>query len=293
MVRTTKTFIKHQKISTDNLQVDLRNLTDSAKLLKKTSKTVVNDAINTTAQLKEKLRDTIYRFFAVIDAIGDLVCIKTPDGRWKTLNTFGQTFYNLTKDDYYEKTSKELGADFPRINESLLKCAETDDLVWVENKAIRNIQQFLIDDKEYFFDIIKTPSFTYAGEPKELIIIGRDVTEQIIESRKNSACLTALNSASDLIALLDKNKKIIFFNTVFLNNFPDTENGIFLNEIYSSIDIQYENDKWNQLAKGEIWNQSLTTIVHGNQATCEERIIPIMNGTITPIHYICLLRFPK
>lgn len=285
-------FIKHEEINGE-FQNDLKKLTDSAKLLKKSSKTAADDVINITGQLKERLRDTVYRFFAVIDAIDDLVCIKDCEGRWKTLNSFGQSLYNLNRDDYYGKTVEEIVIEFPQLTECLSSCLKTDAAAWAEGKSIRNTQQFVIGDNEYFFDIIKTPVYTYNGDPKELIIIGRDVTNQTIETQKNRACLTALNSASDSIALLDKHHRVIFFNNAFTINFPLIENGKLLSDVYKSVDEQYEINKLNQLERCEIWNQELSYIVNGEIIICEEEIIPIMNGNLTPIHYICLLRFPK
>ena len=196
-----RNFYKHKNEELNGeFQVDMKKSSESAN----------KDVINITTQLKERLRDTVYRFFAVIDAIDDLVCIKDSDGNWKTLNAFGQAFYKLTKDDYLGKTSENIAEQFPDIGECLLSCAETDNLAWDENNSVRNTQQFLIEGIEYFFDIVKTPVYTFDGKPKELIIIGRDITNQILEAQKNQACLRALNSASDAIALLDKNRKIIF-----------------------------------------------------------------------------------
>ena len=274
-------------------QVDMKKLTESALILKKSSETAAKAVINITYQLKERLRDTVYRFFAVIDAIDDLVCIKDSEGNWKTLNAFGQSFYKLTKEDYFGKTSENIADDFPAIRESLISCSETDNLAWVENRSVRNTQQFLIDDIEYFFDIIKTPVYTFDGKPKELVIIGRDITNQILEAQKNQACLRALNSASDAIALLDKNKKIIFFNNSFMIYFPKIENQKFISDIYRSIDEQYEINKWNELAERKVWCQELTCIIDNKPVICEEEIIHIMNGNSIPIHYICLLRFSK
>lgn len=285
-------FIKHEEINGE-FQNDLKKLTDSALLLKHSSKNAADDVINITAQLKERLRDTVYRFLAVIDAIDDLVCIKDSEGKWKTLNAFGQSFYNLEKSDYYGKTVEEIVEQFPHLNECLSSCLETDIAAWSEHKAVRNTQHFLIDDREYFFDIIKTPVYTYNGEPKELIIIGRDITNQVIEAQKNKACFTALNSASDSIALLDKHHQITFFNDAFTVNFPTIENGKKLSDIYTSVDKQYEINKWIQLEKCETWIQELTCIINDKMIICEEEIIPIMNGTTIPIYYICLLRFPK
>lgn len=284
--------IKYQEINSE-LQDDLQKLTDSALLLKKSSRAAVNDVLNITTQLKERLRDTVYRFFAVIDAIDDLVCIKSYDGTWKTLNVFGQKFYNLMREDYLGKTDNEIITNFPNLTNCLINCKESDDLVWINKSPYRHIQQFIINEREYFFDIVKTPVYTYNGDPKELIIIGRDVTSQIIENQKNNACLMALNSASDSIALLDKNKKIIFFNSAFINNFPNIENDKHLSDIYRSIDEQYEINKWNQLSNCEIWTQELTCIIQGKQVIYDEKIIPIMNGNNIPIHYICMLRIPK
>ncbi len=280
-------FVKHQTIN-DNLQTDLINLISAATALKIASKSITDDIINLSTQLKTHLRRAIDKFYTVINTIDDIICIKDPMGKWKTLNTFGQTFYNLSEDDYIGKTTEEISTNFPNIHESLL-CTESNDVL---NKPItKNIRQFPLNDNEYFFNITKTQIFTRDNIPKELIIIGKDITNQINETRKNHACLAALNSASEAITLLDKHKNIIFFNTAFIDIFPNTKNHTQINEIYQSTDPQYEIDKWNKVMDCNIWCHQLTSLINDKLITCEEKIIPIMNGDIKPIHYICLLKF--
>lgn len=287
------TFVKHQTINNE-FQSDLTKLLLSAVSLKNSSKLITDDITNTASQLKKHLQQAIDKFFAVINAVDGIVCIKDDVGKWKTLNTFGQTFYNLSQDDYVGKTTEEISNNFPEISESLLNCIGLDAAWNTGNKPIKSIQQCTINSTEYFFNISKTPIFTRDNKFKELIIIGKDITFQTIETRKNQACLIALNSASEAIVLLDKHKTVIFFNVAFANRFPDVKNQMSITEIYQSTDSQHEIAKWNKVLNCcDIWCQPLTYLFENKSIACEEKIIPIMNGDTKPIHYICLLRYDE
>lgn len=276
------------------LYENLAKLTDSVLNLKTTSEKLSNKSGMTRATLKERLQDTAYRFFSVIDAIEDLVCIKDFSGRWKTLNKFGQSLYNFQIEDYFEKTDQEIAARFPQLADSLLECGITDKKTWDSGKPNRTIQTFIINDQEYYFDMIKTPVFNHLGFPKELVIIGRDITKTILESRKSRVCMSALNSASDSILILDKDTKIMFCNTAFLKtfNFTSTEllESTLLSDICQPVDIHYEQTKWEKLHNNISWIGDFDGIINNQSVSCHEEILPVMNGHTYPIFYIYLIR---
>ena len=281
-----------------SIREDLNKLHESFALLKNTTENVSYEALTTASYLRKQLSQTVYRFFNVIDAVNDFILIKDRAGRWKTLNKFAQDLYGFSKiTDFYEKTDEEIANDFPHHKIGLLNCIETDNQAWESKSYFRATESFEINNQMRHFDVVKTPVFDEDGNRKELIIIGRDITDLKNSELRNKACMTALNSASDLLLIIDKLGFIIFANEAFAEVF-DFENSMDAIN-HSLFDILSENCKdyitcdsaiLYTIDTHNIWTEDV--IVNKNDVLLKYSIviIPVMNGGPKPTYYICKMR---
>lgn len=281
-----------------SIREDLNKLHESFALLKNTTENVSYEALTTASYLRKQLSQTVYRFFNVIDAVNDFILIKDRAGRWKTLNKFAQDLYGFSKiTDFYEKTDEEIANDFPHHKIGLLNCIETDNQAWDSKSYFRATESFEINNQMRHFDVVKTPVFDEDGNRKELIIIGRDITDLKNSELRNKACMTALNSASDLLLIIDKLGFITFANEAFAEVF-DFENPMDAVN-HSLFDILSENCKdyitcdsaiLYTIDTHNIWTEDV--IVNKNDVLLKYSIviIPVMNGGPKPIYYICKMR---
>lgn len=284
------------ELKSEILQEDLEKLSNSFKLLRETADQVSNEANSTANFLREKLHDTTFRFFSVIDAIDDLVVIKDEHGRWKTLNKFGQKLYGLRPDQFMGKTDLELAELFPNHAEGLHYCNKTDELAWNSNRFHREIESFSVNGPVLHFDMIKTPVFYDNGSRKELIVIGRDVTELKNSQIINKACTDALNNASDNIIIFDNSETIIFCNDHMIHEFEFQNHQVIEGKKIDIISSGYRTDEqiqeiWNTIRNNMPWHGfSRLKSFFGDPIDGLVTILPVMNGLPHPAYYICMIK---
>lgn len=264
--------------------IDIGAIDRSFEQLRLTAAGVSIAAVEAAKVLEERLEDSEYRFFQTINSIEDLVLIKDHEGRWKTLNRYGKHIFGFTGCEYLNKTDSELIYLFPNLKKALEKYSITDEEVWKSGVAARFELKIPCESGIYYFDCVKTPTYDN-GVPKELIIVGRDVTEVHMRSKREKACFSALNSASDAIVILDHNSNIFFCNDQFLSAFQleDYQQAVG-KQLTSLIDITDFDYVWNEVQK----NRTLT--FQCPKINKSINIIPMMNGQPKPIYYICTFR---
>lgn len=272
------TFKQHIELEKDRLEASLQ-------LLKKTTDEVSVAAVNAAIVLEQQLRDTEHRLYSIIDTIDDLVIIKDGDGRWKTLNKVGQELFGWYHGEHYNKTDDELIALFPQMKDTLSKCILTDNAAWDLGRSNRGEEYITFGNSHRILDVIKTPVFNADGTRKELIIVGRDMTEIIEKQRRNKACFHAMNSASDGIVIIDSKARIVFSNDEFNRRFGINDYEKILNK--KMIDVlpwlvKYD-DIWQQARKNK-------SIKIATEEAGDILVMPMMNGLPKPIYFICTFK---
>lgn len=269
----------------DHIELEKCRLESSLQLLKQTTNEVSSAAVNAAIVLERRLRDTEYRFFSTIDTIDDLVIIKDGEGRWKTLNKVGQDLLGWHHGEYYDKTDIELIQLFPKFKDTLITCIETDTAAWELRQSNRVEEYILCGDKYRILDMIKTPVFHDDGSRKELIIIGRDMTELVEKQRRTKACFHALNSASDGIVIIDAKARIVFSNDEFNRRFGIEEYKTILNK--KMIDVLPWLTKYDDIWQHARNNQSIKI---ATEEVDDILVMPMMNGLPKPIYFICTFK---
>ena len=227
----------------------------------------------------------------------DLVIIKNAKSQWLTANKYAQELLQLDIPDFYMKTSEEI-AQLGRgnANEYLIS-SEYDEKAWSTRKSVRYVHSFTDPDgNKRELDMIKTPTFKRNGEPHEIIIVGRDITDIVKAHQLNKAVTNALHGSSDVILIIDKDGLITFCNARFLDVFgydctEEVENhpisiiksgehtDAFFSELWTQVS---SNSPWH----GEIINQRKD----GSLIRCVTTIVPVMNGLPMPIYYISVMK---
>lgn len=274
-----------QDSTKDSHQADTAKLDESLNLLSTTAMEVSQAAINAASVLQEELHASQSRFFSTIDLINDLVIIKDDKGRWKTLNHWGQCLYNWHHGEYHDRTDEELKVLYPHYAKSLTQCQSTDKQAW-DTKLTHRTEEYIPHGKTtYTFDILKTPVFHSDGSRKELIIVGRDITLIREKQKRTKACFNALNSASDIIFIVDKHKKIFFCNDRFVDifDFGHYDNVVGKDMIMCIPYIRSYDEMWNTIEGNKSWTDTYND-------KFKLTIIPMMNGEPHPIYYICTLK---
>lgn len=291
--------MKNQPVTTnvfsDNKLIpDISKLLESFNLLQETTKSVSCEATNTALYLKDQLSSVTFRFFSVIDSINDLVIIKDGEGRWQTANKFAQQIFGFTPDLHRGLTDPELAKALNA--EDLNQCTISDNKAWASQKYHRDIETFEIDNKTVHFDVIKTPIFNSDGSRKELIVIGRDITDYVESERRNRFLTAALNSASDNILLIDDNGVVNFCNDHFLKAFGFTSHADIEGKSIATISSglmthAFFEKMWTTIRNNEVWNDVvINKHLDGRYVKCFVSIIPIMNGRPFPIYYLTTMK---
>ena len=262
-------------------------LDSSFRLLQSAAADTSAAAVNAAKVLQEALDDSEDRFLFTIDAVADLIVVKDGEGRWLILNKAGQTLFDMYHGEFFMKTDAELGEMFPKLKEMFSQCLQTDSLAWDHGIATRVEEWIPKGNGYYFFDIVKTPTYNEDGSRKELIVVGRDITELRAKAKREKACFKALNSASDAIVIIDHNARIFFCNDQFVDYFKlhdynqavDKKISEYI-EFVPGFEAVWKTIKNNQIWDGDCQNNAKVTVV------------PMMNGAPDPLYYICTLRCP-
>ena len=297
MIASLKTIFKNKySPEVDQPRVDMSTLDSTFQLLQKTATDVSSLASDVSRRLDEKLKDTEFRLFSIIDSVDDFILVKDGNGRWKTLNKFGQQLYGFMDREYVGKTDWEIAERYPVYKKHLLLCSSSDSITWASGVPQRVEEVFEIDGKLQYFDTIKTPVFDENGNKKEMIIVGRNVTEVKEKQSRVKACFNALNSASDVILICGRFGEIVFCNDNFLNKFGFSSHedvvGKNLGLLASNVTEQAKYDElWITARANKPWTGVITNkTLWGDEVTCNIHVVPVMNGIPEPIYYICTMK---
>lgn len=264
-------------------QIDVSQLDHSMNLLRSTAEEVSQAAVCAAKTLEEQLQFAELRFNSTIDHITDLVIVKDHAGRWKKLNKIGQEAFGWWHGEFYDKTDAELAQTFPHFKPTLDQCQLTDKQTWECRKSYR-IEETIPDGVHYrVFDVVKTPVFNDDGTPKELIVIGRDVTEIREKQRRTKACFHALNSASDVIAIVDKQFNIFFCNDKFTEAFGLHDYNTCVGKpLENVVGKNVSKSMWKTVQQNKTWT--------GKFDNYQLTVLPMMNGEPKPIYYVCTFK---
>jgi two-component system, sporulation sensor kinase A len=164
-------------------------------------------------------------FKEMIDVLPEFVCLKYPDGTWAEANQFALNMYGI----YGEYKGKKLEDLESRLTqESIKRCSITDRQAWEKGKTSKVIEKVQFhNSRSVILELIKQPTYTSDGQPKMLVITGRDITPHKQKEEELSVALDLLESVlkgtTDAILILNTRQEVIKVNEAFLQMFGWTE----------------------------------------------------------------------
>ncbi|MBT0961453.1 CBS domain-containing protein [Denitromonas sp. IR12] len=160
--------------------------------------------------IEQALQDAEQRLTTLLQTSPDFIALKDPDGRWLLANPAGLRMYGLTHIDWRGKDNRQLAA---RVGETmrdpLERCSNTDQLAWSRREPVRYIEEIPHTEAPgtRSLDMIKTPILGADGQPKALMVIGRDITERVDAERARREADARLHGAlagiDDLMLIAD------------------------------------------------------------------------------------------
>lgn len=286
-------YNKSRAQETDFLEEKLNKaLTDT----KEVSNRIITKLENKISLVESQLSEREELLYLVFNSISDLLILKDAEGRWKLINNYTKKFFGLESPwEYKNKTDAEIAEISPRYAQIVALCSSTDEQVWESGEPLQHEKR--CEDSfgiESIFDIVKIPIYNSDGSRRHLLVHGKNVTEEVNNSKHIRMLLTALNKASDSISVTDHNDKIIYANEAFCKTYKynlsevlDRPRNFFL----SKIDTQVMENMQKTLLSAHTWVGELYTKTKYDEEMLETiHITPILNGKPYPIYYICVNR---
>jgi len=172
------------------------------------------------ARIEHALQDTEQRLSALLDTSPDFIAVKDPNNQWQMANAAGLRMYGLESIDWRHKTNAELARLVPSPTDDALKrCSNTDHLAWSSRQTVRYIEDVpaVGDQAARQLDMLKTPIFDADGNPKALMVVGRDITERMQAERARREADGRLHSA---LSGMDDLMIIVTARRVICDHFP-------------------------------------------------------------------------
>ncbi len=140
---------------------------------------VVRD-ITKRKMMEQTLLDRNEQMFSLINATSDIIYLKDGEGRWLLANKAGLQLFALDGVDYIGKTDTQLAEYNKFYRDAFLTCKKTDEIAWNGRTLSREQEKVpQPNGRAKVYDTIKVPLYHPDGRRKGLVVIGRDVTEDI------------------------------------------------------------------------------------------------------------------
>jgi PAS domain S-box-containing protein len=133
---------------------------------------------NDNAKKEEVRKDNEQQILTLINSMPDLIYIQDSSGRFIEMNQYAKDLFKLKNNDYRNKHLDELFSENDWFR-NFQNCFSNDEISWEKGTPYRFELDLSIEDQfSAIFDIIKVPTFFADGSRKNLLVIGRDITEQ-------------------------------------------------------------------------------------------------------------------
>ncbi|WP_078553594.1 PAS domain-containing sensor histidine kinase [Bacillus alkalicellulosilyticus] len=157
----------------------------------------------------------------LINSMADFINFKDGQGRWIEVNEFGLKLFQLEGVDYRGKKDSELAEYTDFYRKALLHCEISDQETWKNGKITRCLEVLpMPDGTSKTFDTTKIPIYNSDGSRKELVVMGRDITDKIKAEKKIK------ESEQKYKSLFKYNPELVFMvdpNGIFINVNPKFE----------------------------------------------------------------------
>ena len=130
------------------------------------------------AKKEEVRKDNEQQIVALINSMPDLIYIQDSTGRFIEMNQYAKDLFKLKDTEYRNKHLDELFSKNEWFR-NFQNCFSNDEISWEKGIPFRFELELSIENQySAMFDIIKVPTFYADGSRKNLLVIGRNITEQ-------------------------------------------------------------------------------------------------------------------
>lgn len=215
-------------------------------------------------------------FQSMIESIPDAIFLKDRESRWLATNAAAKQLFRLNEIQWQGKTEMELAHMHPEFRAAHERCLQDDIATWEAGKLTLFNETITAEHgSETHFEVRKKPNFNTAGQPLNLLIIGRDITEQKKINDKLRIAAIAFESQEGML-ITDADSVILQVNRAFteitgydsdevIGKTPKVLNSGHQDEqFYAAMweDInskgKWKGEIWNKRKNGEIYSENLT-----------------------------------
>ena len=154
----------------------LEKVDQSFESLKETTRSVTQQAIEVTNQLQRKLELTDKRFNTIINAVDDVIIVKTVDRQWVSVNEFTCKLFEIDKDCCIGKTNEQIIQLYPQLKDVIEALDKVEKVAWNEHQPTK--VQLSMDDarrknNKFLLDVLITPVETEDKLAQEIVLVGQ------------------------------------------------------------------------------------------------------------------------
>jgi PAS domain S-box-containing protein len=243
---------------------------------------------------ESELRDSHERLHTFIEALPEAVILKDGESRWRTINETAQRQFRLEGFPWQGKTDIEMAALRPEFGATHQACAASDEAAWrssgvrIQNEEIPGLQ-----GGQRTHEVRKMALFHADGRRRALIVIGRDVTDQLCAENQLRKLSLAVEQSPESILITDTQGRIEYANEAVtrISGYSPQEllgrNASVLNcgrtprESFTAM--------WNALREGRTWRgEFFNRRKDGSEYIDFAIITPIRQADGTITHYLSL-----
>ncbi|MGX2962017.1 EAL domain-containing protein (plasmid) [Peribacillus sp. JNUCC 23] len=252
--------------------------------------------------LVQELNIEKFLLMEIMEEIVDFVCLKDGEGKWIRMNS-NSSNKNLLQLDYLYflgKKDNDLARLYPNFQVFFENCRISDEETWLNGKITKFEESvYNIEDEMRIFDIIKVPFFNVDGSRNELLILGRDITNE----KKNETDLEikikeledfkfALDESS-IVAITDHRGIITYVNNKFCEISKYSKNELIGNN-HRIVNSGYHpksfmKSMWKTIQDGRVWMGNIKNKAKdGSNYWVKTTIIPFVDNKGIPYQYISI-----
>lgn len=166
----------------------LEMVDQSFESLKETTRAVTQQAIEVTNQLQRKLELTDKRFNTIINAVDDVIIVKTIDRQWVSVNEFACKLFEIDREQCIGKTNEQVIELYPQLESVIGALDKIEQVAWDDHQPTKI--QLSVDGIEkksnYLLDVLITPIETEDKLAQEIVLVGQKERARRVKKVKNN-----------------------------------------------------------------------------------------------------------
>ena len=205
-----------------------------------------------------ELRESHERLTTFIEALPEAVFLKDGQSRWRTINEPARRLFHADSFPWQGKTDTEMAALRPELRAAHEACAASDEAAWHSSHiTIQNERIAGLYGEPRTYELRKTALFHPDGRRRALIVIGRDVTDQMHAENLLRKLSLAVEQSPESILITDTDGRIEYVNEATTRTSGYTQQELLGRnaDVLSSGSTPRETfaAMWNTLRAGRTW----------------------------------------